>query len=271
MHSSNSKTSQDENFKTVVWWSVLASIASFNCLLWAYTYNSLLDSDDLSSYTQRHLFLSGIYTVVCAYRSILPRIDLERTCLFDTQWSSIFLGRASATIAEISFAAQLALLLHEWSTRYDHVLSYWFSYLIVPLLTTAQGCCWYGLLSQNHLAHAVEESIWAMTVGGMCVLFVPFILYESGHVVWQALLGVLMSVVYCTFMITVDVPMYLTRWRENEKMRGKKNILYSVKDSWRRRVVTKDWNVWKPEVAWLTGYFSCAVWTSIALCHVTRY
>lgn len=280
--------SDSDNFKTMTWWTVLTSIALLNCALWTLTYQSLMKNDNsslstnrLSSnpYTRYHLILSGIYTFVCSYRSLLPRIDLERICLFDTQWSSIFLGRASATIAEVSFGAQLALFLQERSHGHNHVLSYIFSYFIVPLLTTAQGFCWYGLLSQNHLSHAIEESIWAFTIGSIGICLIPFIVYQSGHVVWQALLGVLMSIMYCTFMLAVDVPMYLTRWRENNKepriqMKGKQEYHFSVGiskrsiyDSWERRVVTKDWKVWKSEVSWLTGYFSFAVWTSIALCH----
>ena len=40
------------------------------------------------------------------------------------------------------------------------------------------------------------------------------------------------------------------------------------KDAWSRRVVTKEWKHWEPEVAWLTGYFSTAVWTSILICNL---
>ena len=37
-----------------------------------------------------------------------------------------------------------------------------------------------------------------------------------------------------------------------------------------RRVVTQDWAIWKPEVAWLTGYFSVAVWVSMGLMVLPR-
>ena len=34
---------------------------------------------------------------------------------------------------------------------------------IIIALTTAQGCCWYGVLTNNHMGHVIEESIWTVT------------------------------------------------------------------------------------------------------------
>jgi len=35
----------------------------------------------------------------------------------------------------------------------------------------------------------------------------------------------------------------------------------------RRCIVTRDWAVWRQDVAWLSLYFTVAVWASIALAH----
>jgi hypothetical protein len=59
------------------------------------------------------LALSGVYVLVCAYRSVLPRVDLERLVVVNTRLSNIFLGRAAATVAEICFALQLGLLVDQ--------------------------------------------------------------------------------------------------------------------------------------------------------------
>ena len=70
--------------------------------------------------------------------------------------------------------------------------------------------------------------------------------------------------------------MYLERWRANRRATENKSSesAFSLRkecwDVWARRVVTHDWNVWKHEVAWLTGYFSVAVWTSVAMNHFPR-
>jgi len=64
---------------------------------------------------------------VCAYRSILPRIDLERYCLFDTPWSNVVLGRSAATIAEVSvleYLLQLFYIIFEYSDLPTSFLHY---------------------------------------------------------------------------------------------------------------------------------------------------
>jgi len=61
------------------------------------------------------------------------------------------------------------------------------------------------------------------------------------------------------------------RWR---KGRAAGEVHLSLRegltDVLRRRVVTREWAIWRPEVAWLTGYFSFAVWVSLALVHFPR-
>jgi hypothetical protein len=42
------------------------------------------------------------------------------------------------------------------------------------------------------------------------------------------------------------------------------------RDALYRREVTRDWKIWKPEVAWLTGYFTLAVWLSLGMVHLPR-
>ena len=99
-----------DEHKTILWWRLLSSIAVLNILLWVVTV-ALLSQD--SAYVKWHILLSGIYTAVCAFRSFVPRIDLERYCLVDSRFSSMVVGRSAATVAEISFAIQIGLLMHE--------------------------------------------------------------------------------------------------------------------------------------------------------------
>jgi hypothetical protein len=41
-------------------------------------------------------------------------------------------------------------------------------------------------------------------------------------------------------------------------------------DALNRRIATQEWAIWRPEVAWLTGYFSVAVWLSVSLVHFAQ-
>src|ERR1700683_1160890 len=77
--------------------------------------------------------------------------------------------------------------------------------------------------------------------------------------------------------MTVDVPMYLVRWRAEA---GSKRLrpLEGLRDVSTRWVVTHDLAEWKDEIAWMSLYFSVAVWASLALCvfysfgdHLPRY
>ena len=71
------------------------------------------------------------------------------------------------------------------------------------------------------------------------------------------------------FLALVDVPMYLGRWRagltDGSKSLG---VLEGLRDVSTRWVVTHDFAEWKDEIAWMSLYFSAAVWASLALCVV---
>jgi hypothetical protein len=66
---------------------------------------------------------------------------------------------------------------------------------------------------------------------------------------------------YLAFLATVDVPMYLSRWRA-DVANGTRPLSYleGVRDVSVRWVVTHDLAEWKDEIAWMSLYFSAAVW-----------
>jgi len=77
----------------------------------------------------------------------------------------------------------------------------------------------------------------------------------------------------------VDVPMYLGRWRSG-LADGSPLLrpLEGLRDVSTRWIVTHDLAAWKDEIAWMSLYFSAAVWASLALCvfyslqqHLPRY
>ena len=93
---------------------------------------------------------------------ILPRADVQRICLFDTWLSSVVVGRSVATVAELCFAAQWAIILHQLGmmTGADTTLNA--AWLIVPLILIAECFSWYAVLTTNYLGNAIENSIWAV-------------------------------------------------------------------------------------------------------------
>lgn len=269
-------SNDDGSSKTFLWWASLSLIAFVNIYLWLWTFCKVTSSNngtfestsDQDDYKRMQLILSGIYVLVCAYRSVFPRIDLERYCLFDTPLSSIFLGRLTATIAEISYSAQFALFLYKLGEAHHHPVCQNFAMTLVPLITVAQMFCWCGVLSLNHVYHAIEESIWAVVGGCISVHFLLFSIYQQDLKLF-GLIGCIFSLLFFLFMVIVDVPMYIARWKEG-KHTGRKHLLmrHGSADAFSRRVVTWEWNAWKEEVMWLTGYFSSAVWISLAFVHM---
>ncbi len=70
-------------------------------------------------------------------------------------------------------------------------------------------------------------------------------------------------------MFLVDVPMYWSRWMSDEASgRHYLSIAQGILDVSDRRVVSYRWEDWRSEVAWMSLYFSLAVWLSIALIHL---
>ena len=70
-------------------------------------------------------------------------------------------------------------------------------------------------------------------------------------------------IVYVTFMLSTDVPMYVKKSKEhNGKYLG---LIQGLKELLKCKKVTQSYNEWKEEVPWLTAYFSFAVWFSQSL------
>jgi hypothetical protein len=70
-------------------------------------------------------------------------------------------------------------------------------------------------------------------------------------------------------MFFVDVPMYWARWVADEASgRAYFSVAQGVLDASERWVVSHHWEDWKNEIAWMSLYFSGAVWLSIAFVHL---
>src|SRR5262245_12890121 len=142
-----------------LWVGSLAALAALNIALWIWIARSM---SLRTPYAETQLLLSGVYVGVCGFRSLFPRIDLERVCLWDTWLSTILLGRTAATVAELCFALQCALFLQRLADITGMPLLHAISVAFVPVVVLAEVVCWYAVLSLNHIGHAIEESLWAL-------------------------------------------------------------------------------------------------------------
>jgi hypothetical protein len=247
--------------KVGTWWTCLKAIAVVNILLWATTCLPLRGGSTVLSW---QIGLSGVYVAVCAFRSWRPRIDLERYCLVDSPWSSMFLGRCVATVAEVCFAVQLALTLRQFGLAADlHWLATASPAVVVPLVL-AQAFCWYSVITLSHLGHVFEATLWTAAVAWVAGCLALAALHLDGGMFWCAAVGAALAAGFVAFMAVVDVPMYVQRWRQGRReARTYLSMSEGLTDARRRRITTTEWAVWRPEMAWLTGYFSVAVWISM--------
>jgi hypothetical protein len=203
------------------WWTGLCAVAVINACGWHRTARRVaLQSAAADAhgdrFRKRQLWLSAVFVLGCGFRSLIPRADVQRFGLIDTWLSSVLIGRSVATAAELCFAAQWALLLHVAARGVGSRFGVAVAWILVPLIAVAEVCSWSGVLTTCYLGNVVEESLWALAAT---------LLVAGGLIVWarrRAARGpflaaaLALGIIYIIFMLSCDIPMYVSRWRADE-------------------------------------------------------
>src|SRR6516165_10511150 len=146
------------------WWSLLTLVSAINIAAWFSLYHYLQKPRTAAlgstSSTELMLLLCAAYVFGCAFRSFLPRADVQRICLFDTWLSSVTIGRSVATVAEVCFAMQWAIALHQLGTMTGANTTLNAAWVIVPLILITECFSWYAVLTKKYVGNAIENSIW---------------------------------------------------------------------------------------------------------------
>jgi hypothetical protein len=253
-----------------IWWSFLVLVSAGNVvvLLWLVARFRTTSGGRRvgASAIEPLLPLSAAYVLGCAFRSVLPRADVQRICLFDTWLSSVFVGRSVATVAEICFVIQWAIVLRALADDAKAETARNISRTIVPLVLLAEACSWYAVITTNYLGNVLENSLWTTIFALVAVALLDLVSRYRGVVQLTIAAAVAGATGYVLFMCTVDVPMYFARWQA-ELASGKEffGLVSGLHDVAARWVVTRDIANWRGEMAWMSLYFSAAVWTSLLL------
>ena len=194
------------------WWGLLTLVSGVNIAVWFVLYRELplqpTGAASSASGIGAMLLFCAAYVFGCAFRSFLPRADVQRICLFDTWWSSVLVGRTVATVAEIAFVAQWAILLHQLGTMTGAETTVNAAWVIVPLILIAECLSWYAVLTRNYLGNAIENSLWAVAffvIGvGLCRLLPEF------HGVVR---GVLATAIGSRLRLELLAPLVASTWR----------------------------------------------------------
>ncbi len=254
------------------WWTLLRLVSVFNVLAWlaalAWVWSRRRAGSEAAMWPswRWQLLLSAGYVAGCAWRSYLPVYDVPRLVLVDSWWSSVLVGRSVATVAELCFAAQWALVLRDAGraagSRFAAAAAPW----VLPAIGIAEVCSWYSVLSTSNLGHVLEETLWGVTAVVLVVSVVQLLprverRFRPVLALWGGA-----GVVYVVYMFGVDVPMYWARWLADEAQgRDYLDLAQGLGDVSTRWVVSHRWDDWKGEVVWMSLYFSAAVWLSISL------
>ena len=254
------------------WWLTLCAAAAFNVLLLLGSARGLMRraarAPELLGSRGLQLWLSAGYVLGCGFRSVFPMVDVPRICLHDTWISRIAVGRTVATVAELCFAMQWALILREAGA--GRGMAALAGRLIFPIIVVAEMFSWSAVITSNYLLHAVENSLWTLAaVLGLA----GFLSLRPAAAAGRArFLEATCACAggYVAYMMMVDVPMYITRWRNDAAGDGSLPLAQGLRTLLERCIVEPRWEAWHNDVPWLTLYFTVAVWISIALVHAPR-
>jgi hypothetical protein len=258
---------------TTQWWAFLCTVSALNVAAWLGSAVALRRRHRTEPGTWAAMrwqcLLSAGYVLGCAYRSVFPVFDVKRWVLVDSFLSSVLVGRSVATVAELCFAAQWALLAHALGRSTGSAVALQAARLVLPLIAVAEAFSWYAVLTTVNLGHVVEESLW-----GLCVLWLVVAMVSA----WPRCppdarpvlaLASVAGLAYVAYMFHVDVPMYWARWLHDAAQgHAPLGIVQGFVDVSSRWVVTHRWQDWASEAVWMSLYFSVAVWLSIGMIHV---
>lgn len=266
---------------TLLWWYALCAVSAANAVAWMlFARGHLRDRSAIRAAGAAaaprwgsgwQLVFCGGYVAGCAFRSVFPVFDVPRLGLVESPLSSVLIGRSVATVAELSFVAQWALLTGWVARRTGDRFCAALSRGLLPMIGVAEICSWYSVLSTSNLGHVFEESLWG-TAGALLAAALLAVRPRCARPVRGPLLAIgLAAAGYAAYMFAVDVPMYASRWLADEAQRrsyldlarGLAEVASTIR-------ISDRWEHWHTEVVWMSAYFSIGVWTSLWLVRLHR-
>lgn len=187
--------------------------------MWYFLMSFHAIQSSLQCWTHSYSWLTRVYVSVNAFRALFPVNVTERLCL--TTVSSPFIDRGMSTISEMCFAKQLSDSLY----RPSWILFYAWA---------AQICCWFAVITKNNLFHVYEEYLWFL-IGYSYYWYTPI---PSARYI---------ALVYCFYMLFLDIPMYAYRFLLYDAVPLSEGLLDMNQ-------CTRHFN-WEEEYLWRTGYF----------------
>ena len=179
------------------------------------------------------------------------------------------MGRSLATLAELAFVIQWAIVLGSLSEATKTPWVGRVARTTVMLIFVAEIFSWYAVVTTHYLGNVIEESLWAVTFTMVGVSVWGLRARLQGTLKRAATVALFGCAAYVAFMALVDVPMYVGRMLTDQTaQKPLLGFLHGLQDLNTRWHVTRSFRDWRSEMPWQTLYFTAAVWMSLALCYV---
>jgi hypothetical protein len=174
-----------------------------------------------------------------------------------------------ATVAELCFGWQCALLLFKLSELTGSSVIGTIGLAVLPIIVVAELACWFAVATLNHIWHAIEELLWSVMVGLVAIGLVLYWRHTAGALPMWVPIGLIACAGTALLILAVDIPLYITRWRLGKRAGLRYlRVVEGLKDAVVRRRVTQARADWQKELPWMGLYFSAGVWVSLAIIFV---
>jgi hypothetical protein len=256
------------------WLNVLRGVSIFNISI--ITIYIILYFNKISKSQALYFVLVSIYVIVCAIRSIWPRLDSECICVYKNNISSPFVGRSLATVAEMALIVLLVMItntilnLMKMYLKNSVVIDTLkiLNLMIIPTIFIAQVICWYGITTKDYFWVIVEGALWAYAL----IIFFLVYVYIYYKTIWKNINNnkVRFIVPFLPFIILILLSHVIFMFVNYMPLMFKNNRLYKNHvPFWKGLAelscnkVSHKYKDWENDMPWLTGYFSISVWVSI--------
>ncbi len=215
-----------------------------------------------------------LFTFVCAYRAIFPRVDVPRLCFFDNPLSWVIFGRVAAMLAEVGWAIQMGITVRRLGTGLDGLgrlrsagfaCAWRAGAAVVVLAIVAEGFSWTNLITKNNLWAVVEQALWAaifLTVGTLSAWMASKWVGgpRSGYFVFAAFALVTgVEQAYEAFFL------YLGRYHRDQSngVQYQTSVWEGLGNLAECAETSQSIYKWQDDAPWMIAYFSIGVWSSI--------
>ena len=260
------------------WYILLIVIAIFNLIAFCILWYKIKITDGYSKWCK---YLALPWVLECAWRCCFPSLYLQRFVVWNIWMNCVFVDRCWACAGELCWSYQIAMVLRKQDKEINHggLGTQWVQTLAWMSFFTyvvAECISYYNVATTNEWWAAAE-----VVVDGISFLFMlpaavylfvqqfKFKTWSSGKIFCFVLS--ITSILYPMYNIFIDAPMYMKRFREDEKNHKKYlPFLKGIVDSYNRRVVTHNVSDWSNDMTWMIAYFLFGAWSGMLLMFAPR-